>query len=450
MNTNISITFFLKNSQNSEDLRFIYLRILVNGSYKEISTKKKWIASRWNQRKNRAIGTKEDVRIINNFLEQQIRKIENLAESLQNKGIPISAQNLMDYYKGKSLNSTQILAEFQKHNDELYALIPSGEVAQGTYDRYVTARSHVKDYIEQKYNANDLEFQQLNFEFIKGYEFYLKTVRGCNNNTTLKYIANFKKIVLRAVAKDYIPKDPFMLFKGKKTKPNKKPLSQEELHILENKQFSTSRLEVIRDIFVFQCYTGLAYSDVYKLEKTNIIKGLDGELWIRDSRKKSKSEFNVPLLPKALEIMDKYKNDPDCMATGRVLPVKSNQKMNEYLKEIAVLCDFTTVLNTHKARRTFGSTVTLANGVPIHVVKDMLGHQSVRQTEEYAITEQEAISEEMKQLKEKLKNKQQLQSESTSNQDNNSKRAFVEKNMGLELTEKESLLVEKFILLLYS
>lgn len=123
---------------------------------------------------------------------------------------------------------------------------------------------------------------------------------------------------------------------------------------------------------------------------------------IMSDRQKTDSNTNIPLLPKAIEIMEKYKDHPICLERNSVLPVKSNQKMNEYLKEIATLCEFDTDLNTHKARRTFGSTVTLGNGVPIHVVKEMLGHHSVKQTEEYALTEQESISFEMNQLKEKL------------------------------------------------
>jgi Phage integrase family. len=120
------------------------------------------------------------------------------------------------------------------------------------------------------------------------------------------------------------------------------------------------------------------------------------------NRQKSKSETDIPLLPKAIEIMERYKNHPICIQRNSVLPVKSNQKMNEYLKEIATLCDFSDTLNTHKARRTFGSTVTLKNGVPLHIVKEMMGHYSVKQTEEYAITEQESVGIEMQQLKEKL------------------------------------------------
>jgi site-specific recombinase XerD len=313
----------------------------------------------------------------------------------------ITAQKLIDYVKGNVASKAKVLEEFQKHNDEIKALVPK-EYAPGTYERYVTARSHVSDFIRFKYHVEDLEFRELNYEFIKDYEFYLKTIRGCSNNTSLKYISNFKKIVLRAIAKELITSDPFKLFKSKKVKTNKKPMTAEELFVLENHQFSIERLEVVRDIFIFQCYTGLAYIDVFQLKPANIKIGIDGENWIMSARQKTDSETNIPLLPKAVEIMEKYKKHPLCLKRGTVLPVLSNQKMNAYLKEIGDLCGFNFGLNTHKARRTFGSTVTLNNGVPIHVVKEMLGHQSVKQTEEYALTEQATIGREMQELKNRL------------------------------------------------
>src|SRR5690606_21306012 len=164
----------------------------------------------------------------------------------------------------------------------------------------------------------------------------------------------------------------------------------------------SNRLSVIRDIFVFQCYTGLAYIDVFNLKSSMISKGVDGKLWIISERVKTESKFSVPLLPQAIRIIEKYKDDPICRQRGSVLPVKSNQKMNAYLKEIAAICNIKSELTTHKARRTFGSTVTLNNGVLIHVVKEMLGHHSVKQTEEYAITESKTISREMKLLQKRL------------------------------------------------
>jgi integrase len=174
------------------------------------------------------------------------------------------------------------------------------------------------------------------------------------------------------------------------------------LYELESHYFTTDRLNVVRDVFVFQCYTGLAYIDAYQLKKTDIKEGIDGNLWIMSERQKTNSSFNVPLLPQALKIVEKYKEHPLCIQRGTVLPVSSNQKMNEYLKEVAVLCGFPFTLNTHMARRTFGSTVTLNNNVPINVVKELLGHASVKQTEAYTITEQATIGREMSILNKKL------------------------------------------------
>lgn len=407
LENSFGISFFLKSSKKNDKLRYIYLRVVVDGIPKETSTKRKWDISRWDQKIERATGNKEDARALNFFIDSLITQINLYRTELMNNKVSLTSKRIMDMVRGNLTSKAMVLEEFKKHNDEVFSLVPS-EYSKGTYDRYVTARSHVREFINYKYKCDDMEFRELDYEFIKDYELYLKTVRNCSNNTTLKYISNFKKIVLRAVAKDIISSDPFKLFKGKKVKTNKKPLTKNELHILESKIFSTERLSVVRDIFVFQCYTGLAYIDVFQLKKTDIKAGSEGDLWIMSNRQKTGSETNIPLLPKAIEIIEKYQDHPDCIVTNRVLPVKSNQKMNEYLKEIAVLCEFDVTLNTHKARRTFGSTVTLNNGVPIHVVKEMLGHHSVKQTEEYALTEQESINREMNTLKNKLSNESPL------------------------------------------
>src|SRR5690554_52647 len=396
------LTFFLKTPRKRINLRFVYLRITVDGIPKEISTKRKWDVTRWDQKAERAIGTKEDARTLNFFLESMITKVNQYRTELLNAGTPVTAQRIIDFVQGKNGSRAKLVEEFQLHNNEILALVPSGEYAIGTHVRFETTLAHVKNFIGIKYECEDLEFRELNYEFVKAFEFYLKTAKGCNNNTALKYISNLKKIILRAIAKDFISSDPFKLFKGKKTKLNKKPLTPDELAVLESKKFENKRLEAIRDVFVFQCYTGLAYIDVFQLKITDIKTGIDGGLWIMTERQKTGSEINIPLLSKAIEIMEKYKDDPICKQRGSVLPVRSNQKMNEYLKEIATLCGINSSLNTHKARRTFASTVTLNNGVSIHVVKELLGHQTVRQTEDYAITEQIAISKEMKQLGQKL------------------------------------------------
>lgn len=395
------LSFFLKSPRNKTNKRLIYLRITVDRIPKETSTKRKWDVQRWNQKLERATGTKEDAKAINLFLDSLVAKVNNYRTSLMLEGYTITAQRLIDFVLGKSISKAKVMEEFNLHNDEIKALVPK-EYSKVTHIRYETAKSHVRDFLKFKYGIDDLEFRELNYEFVKDFEFYLKTVKGISNNTTLKYISNFKKIVLRAIDKEIITIDPFKRFKSKKEKVIKRPLSKHELHQLENHPIAIERLATVRDVFVFQCYTGLAYVDVYNLKKSDIKKGDDGELWILSERQKTGSSFKVPLLPQALRIIQRYEQHPVCLKRNTVLPVISNQRMNGYLKEIGDLCSIDTTLNTHKARRTFGSTVTLNNSVPIHIVKEMLGHSSVKQTEEYAITEQQTIGKAMRRLKDKL------------------------------------------------
>jgi integrase len=405
LESSFGITFFLKSSVKSTKERYVYLRITVDGIPKETSTKRKCDADRWEQKTERATGNKEDAKALNLFLNSLELKINKYRDELSEKRETISSLKLINYALGRNTLKSTVLQEFQLHNDQMLALVEKNVFAIGTHVRYKISKNHVKEFMLFKYGVEDMEFSELNFEFVKDYEFYLKTVKNISNNTALKYITNFKKIVLTAVDKEIIMADPFKRFKSKKIKVPKKPLTNHELSLLEKHKFSTARLGIVRDVFVFQCYTGLAYIDVYNLKQSDLKIGIDGEKWIMAGRQKTGSPINIPLLPKALEIMERYRNHPLCVQRNSVLPVSSNQKMNEYLKEIADLCGITSALNTHKARRTFGSTVTLNNNVPIHVVKEMLGHQSVSQTEQYAITEELAIGREMQGLKQRLSNK---------------------------------------------
>jgi integrase len=401
LENSFGMAFFLKTAHKGSKIRAVHLRITVDGITKETSTKRKWDIERWDQKTERAVGTKEDAKSLNYFLDSLTFKIHEIKTEMMYGGKIITAEKIMDYVLGKVKPKVKVLEEFQKHNDQMTALLGKG-YARGTLQRFTITKNHLAAFIKFKFKKDDMEFADLNLEFVKDFEFYLRTVRDCSNNTTLKYIANFKKIVIRAIDKEIILKDPFKNFKGRKTKLVKKPLSTQELYELERHYFTTDRLNVVRDVFVFQCYTGLAYIDAYQLRTADIKDGIDGNLWIMSERQKTNSTTNVPLLPQALKIIEKYKDHPLCVQRGTVLPVSSNQKMNEYLKEIAILCGFPFTLNTHMARRTFGSTVTLNNNVPINVVKELLGHASVKQTEAYAITEQATIGREMSLLNKKL------------------------------------------------
>ena len=227
--------------------------------------------------------------------------------------------------------------------------------------------------------------------------------KPCGQNTVMKHIERLRKMVNIAIRNEWIMKDPFAKFKPSYTKTTREFLSETEIETLESKEFSIERLRQVKDLFIFSCYTGLSYIDVMKLTKTNICRGIDGELWINTSRQKTDNTVRVPLLPKALEIIELYENNPRALAKGTLFPNISNQKLNSYLKEIADVCGITKNLTFHLARHTFATTVTLTNGVPMETVSKLLGHSSIRTTQIYAKVIEKKVSEDMQHLRERIK-----------------------------------------------
>jgi site-specific recombinase XerD len=270
-----------------------------------------------------------------------------------------------------------------------------------TLDRYNTCRDHVREYIKWKYKTLDIDIKKLDYDFVADLEFWLKTHRNCAHNTTLKYISNLKKIVNGCIRKGWLTKDPFAGFKRTKQEVKRQALTEAELEKMASKVFPIARLNYVRDIFLFSCYTGLAYADVRKLRRAEIAPGIDGNYWIFTHRQKTDTQSRIPLLPPARAVMEKYEDLPGC-ESGHVLPVLSNQKMNAYLKEIAGVCGISRNLTFHIARHTFATTVTLSNGVPIESVSKMLGHWNLKTTQHYAKVLDRNISEDMDRLRKKL------------------------------------------------
>jgi len=250
--------------------------------------------------------------------------------------------------------------------------------------------------------VSDIDIRKINHEFVTSYEFYLKSVHKCNQNTTAKYIKNFGKIVRRCLDNGWIERDPFRNYKCKIIEVERAFLSQKEIENMFNKVFATDRLNQVKDIFLFSCFTGLAYSDVKKLSRKNIGIGVDGERWIFINRTKTDTRSNIPLLPIAKALLEKYENHPQAINQEKLLPILSNQKMNSYLKEIADVCEINKELTFHIARHTFATTVTLSNGVPIESVSKMLGHKNLKTTQHYAKILDLKVSDDMKILREKF------------------------------------------------
>jgi len=384
----------------------VYMRITVDGIFTEISTKRKCDSNNWKVTAGRMSGKSDTARTFNAYLDTLQQKVFEAKRKLIETDKELTAENIKNLLLGKDTRKKYMVLEvFQHHNDQMATLV-NQECAPGTLDRYKTSYKHTQSFLKWKYKLPDIDIDKLNYEFIAEYEFWLKSVRKCGHNTTIKYLANFKKIVLRCLKNGWLQKDPFIGFNMAKREVERTALTEHELAKLSNIKFSIERLEIVKYIFLFSCYSGLAYADVLKLRRSEIATGVDGEKWIFTKRQKTDVSSRIPLLPAALDIINRFEEHPQCKGKDRVLPVLSNQKMNSYLKEIADACGITKNLTYHIARHTFATTVTLSNGVPIETVSKMLGHRNIKTTQHYAKILDKKISDDMKSLRSKFsKNK---------------------------------------------
>ncbi|HTN20442.1 MAG TPA: site-specific integrase [Pelobium sp.] len=402
MLTSFQVLFYLKKPKSySSGQMPIYLRISVNGKRSEISIGRSCSPSNWNPHSGRSKGNKEDVKLLNAYLESLHTKLNIAHQVLVESGKELTVEYLRNAISGKREKSKMLLEIFDDHNQKVEALLGSG-FEPNTLKGYRTTVKHLKSFIKYKYKNDDIPINKLNHEFIVDFEFYLRSSCKISMVSAAKYIKNLKKIVNSCVAHDWIIKNPFVNYKSKAKAGERVYLTQNELNSIYQKQFTIERLAQVKDIFLFCCYTGLAYADIKKLRRQEIGLGIDGGFWIFTKRKKTNTSTRVPLLDIAVEILDKYKDHPHCEAEGTLLPVLSNQKMNSYLKEIADLCSITKTLTFHIARHTFATTVTLSNGVPIETVSKMLGHTNIKTTQHYAKILDVKVSNDMSALRSKV------------------------------------------------
>ncbi len=402
MNTKLSVLFFVKRTKTNVDgLLPIFIRVTVNGSRIEFSTKRFTTSEKWSIEGNRMKGTSAESKATNSYLDTLKAKVYDYQQQLIREDEEVNVENMRNKILGVEKRSHTLISIFRQHNEEVKALV-GREFATATYTRYETSIKHTIAFLKWKYKVSDIDIRKIDHEFVTSYEFYLKSVHKCNQNTTAKYIKNFGKIIRICLANGWIDRDPFINYKCRIVEVERAFLSQDEIETMFNKKLATDRLNQVKDIFLFSCFTGLAYVDVKKLSRKNIGFGVDGERWIFINRTKTDTRSNIPLLPIASAILEKYEDHPQVVNQDKLLPILSNQKMNSYLKEIADVCGINKELTFHIARHTFATTVTLSNGVPIESVSKMLGHKNLKTTQHYAKILDLKVSIDMRILKDKF------------------------------------------------
>ncbi|RXG29931.1 site-specific integrase [Leeuwenhoekiella marinoflava] len=400
-NNYYALFHLIKRKINKRGLAPIYLRLTVDGKRKEHSISRRVDPRKWNSRQEKALGNSREAVEINTHISNLRHKLNQIHQNYIENDKYISANSLIKELRGENDIVKMTLEIFKEHNENLDQLIGK-DISKASAQRYWTCYNHIQHFIKEQYKEDDFRLKDIDYNFITKFEHYLKTKRNCNHNSALKYVNNFKKIIRIALANKWMDHDPLINYRVKFEPVEREFLSQEEVDALCSQELHFDRLKLVRDMFIFSCYTGLAYSDVEKLSKSDITLGIDGSRWIRINRTKTGTKSSIPLLPVAEQILERYENHPEVENSERVIPVFSNQKSNAFLKEIAIMCGITKPLTTHLARHTFATTITLTNGVPIETVSKMLGHQSLRTTQHYAKIVDRKISDDMNILKAKL------------------------------------------------
>jgi integrase len=384
----------------------LYLKVTYNRKSITLATGKYISQERWKQTDNlRRVLRQDKEKVLKEYLDLMELKIEKLANKIERHQEELSIEEFKLKILGKEIEEAKpsILDIIEIHNAHFTKLVNIGERSSASLQKYKRVKELVRLFNLKTFGTENILLDKINNAYIFNLESYLKFESeykgklGIKNNSLVKYFKNLKTICNHAVKMELIQKNPFNSYSGKIKVTEATFLTQEELERIENKTFSVDRLERVKDIFLFSCYTGYAPVDALQLTRKNIIQDGDKNLWIKTNRQKTGTKANVPILPPVLKILSKYQ-----FAGDELLPRISNQKMNAYLKEIADIIGLDKNLTWYVARHTFATTVTLGNGIKIENVSAMMGHTTIRQTQHYAKVLDSSVSADMNILKEKF------------------------------------------------
>ena len=375
----MSILFYLNKAKlNKKGFCSIKCRITYLKKRKEFSTGIFINPKMWNSKRQMVSKKEENYLYVESQLSFISEKLKKSFLANQLASSQFSVESIMDVYLGKNPKRQENVVSYFKSHLEQQSKLIGKDIKQVTWNKFNYVCSDVEAFIRRKYKKSDIPLEQLDLQFLNDFDYFLKTKKNQKQVTINKAIQRFRKPVKEAVARGYLDKDPFMLYKAKLVKKQVVFLSSKELNDLEKFEFSQSRLELVRDLFVFCCYTGLAYNEMSNLKRKHLSIGFDKNLWLQMNREKTDKIISIPILPKAMSIIKKYSSDSEF-----VLPKFSNQKINSYLKEIAEIVGIEKNITHHTARKTFASTVLLYNDVPMEIVSELLGHSSIQITQQY-------------------------------------------------------------------
>lgn len=400
---NYKISFYLKKSKPLQNGQFpIYIRLKIGDQVAEMGVRSSIHLEDWDSESARHFGKSRSAIDLNNQLEELEDEIRYRYRDYVKNGEEFLAKDLLGkksktHQKVKNYTLLDLIGE---RDQALKELVDAGVRSNGTKVRHDTALKHITGFLQHEYGKSDISIGSVDPHFISSFDHYLRVVANHQTNTVSKHMKSLKQVTGDALKRDILKKDPFVNYTIRQEKTQREILTMQEVDRLRMTEFECKKLELTRDLFLFQIYTGLAYLDLNGISKEHLIRKSDTDYWISMKRGKSNVHFDVPLMPIPLQLIEKYKISQEI--TGKIFPVKSNQKINADLKQIGVLAGISKVLTSHIARHTFATTITLENGVPIETISRVLGHTKIQTTQIYAKASNIKIQNDFATLNERL------------------------------------------------
>lgn len=390
----VKVAFYLKvNESDSAGRCPVMGRLTVGGSECVFSAKMLAPRSLWVS--GRAKGKSTEAIEINRRLDEMRASAINIYRDMSAVRERVTAEEVKCLLLGMAFGQETLLDYFCSFIEHFEKRVGVNRAAKSAHT-YRCAYEHAARFLSERLRVPDVPFSALDRSFIDKFDLYLRTERKLAPNTIVLYMSRLHTVINKAIAAGIITADPFAGYEPPRPERRRRYLTREELQRLMATPLHSPRLYLIRDLFLFSCYTGISYGDMCRLTAANLETAEDGTVWIKAAREKTNVVFEIPLLDLSLHLIDKYRDTaPDC----KLLPMYGNSELNKGLKQLATVCGIDRKLTFHMARHNFGTHITLSLGVPIETVSRMMGHRRLMTTQIYAHVTDRKVDEDTKQLR---------------------------------------------------
>lgn len=398
-----AVLFYIDKSKakkKSKGLCIITGRITIDTQIARFSTKMDVAPEMWDAQTGRAVGKSKEITKINRTLDNLEQEIQSHYDRLVLEDGYVTAETVKNALNGIGKKASGLLELFREHNEDFKLRVGVNRV-KDTYEQYLHSYRVLENFLWVRFQVKDIALNQLTHSFIDAYDFHLRVDKHMNGNTVLNHIIPLRKMVRKAISQDIIKRDPFVNYVAEKPLKQRRHLTTDEFQKLLTTPITEKHLERCRDMFLFACFSGMAYADVCNLSEKHITKDDNGIMWIKIERQKTKSECRIRLLSVPIQIMEKYKHE---RTDDKIFKLKTLKTIDENLKNIARKCGIESRLCYHMGRHTYATQVCISQGVPIETLCKMMGHRSIQTTQIYAKITNQKVNEDMKILSSRIEN----------------------------------------------